>query len=831
MLQEVCMRVAPPRAPGSNRVVCLLSGPLVVQTGRLEGELRELPLLDTENEQQELESALREGCRDTGAEIELQVRFATLEALRSVVTLGARCIHFAGHGHPNFLAFEDLRGGAVALSNEELKRLVGAGACKTRLVVVNSCHSQRAGLAFVEAGVPHVVAVSTTANSDGRVSDKAASAFCRAFYLAVISGRTVREAFEIGSAAAASTTKHKPGRDDMYVLLPFDAPHDECIFADAPRGPASLKVSAATRPSPSNAPPTPTSYLGRGADLACLVDALFRHRLTTIAGAFGSGKSALAAAAVKYVSQRGHFDAVVWVKVSTCGNIIDDVINSLQDVVDLSTFSPKCEKLRAAAAAALAQQQEPAMCAEILLQQAQLHQQHLHQLLPGNRHHALSANARSSSEAGHHLNHAQSAHSLGHGESAPPPLQRAQSAAAALSRPPRLARGRSLNHADDEAILSPGAQSAAAAAAACCTKTLLSDPFIREKRILIILDDFERLLVATPKNTLATRHRCQRALKHLLEAFPMAHVVLTVCKGDGIGGSTSVSEQVIKLKPIANAAAARLLLHRSPELSRRALNPAAARAPKIATEELISRTTKHPALLRLKGNPFALALSATLLNSLFESDEAADFAANAARKAARAKHDRLRATMAGVIGDTAEVDIAAENAIALQSLGHALEPLDRLVFVLDRNAKTHSLEDDVSRLAEEINFVLREGTEYESPGSPSGAARLLEEQCECPGSPLSIPHLQRASSGGAGSGADQSAAASSSALDGYTSSDGTESARETSSCKSCDDDERRMVVHFILDLALLHAAVYPGALLRAEAEAGHGHHGRDHHHH
>ena len=49
------------------------------------------------------------------------MRYATLDALRSVFTLGARVVHFAGHGHPNFLCFEDARGGAVALSPESLR--------------------------------------------------------------------------------------------------------------------------------------------------------------------------------------------------------------------------------------------------------------------------------------------------------------------------------------------------------------------------------------------------------------------------------------------------------------------------------------------------------------------------------------------------------------------------------------------------------------------------------------------------------------------------------------------------------------------------------------
>mmetsp|Transcript_14551 Transcript_14551/g.58104 ORF Transcript_14551/g.58104 Transcript_14551/m.58104 type:complete len:117 (+) Transcript_14551:259-609(+) len=84
--------------PAPNRVCCLLSGPLAAvgravpdrrsarptsfQAG-VEGELRSLPLLDTDAERSNLESALREGCRETGRAIELEIRYATLDALKA----------------------------------------------------------------------------------------------------------------------------------------------------------------------------------------------------------------------------------------------------------------------------------------------------------------------------------------------------------------------------------------------------------------------------------------------------------------------------------------------------------------------------------------------------------------------------------------------------------------------------------------------------------------------------------------------------------------------------------------------------------------------------
>ena len=94
--------------PAENRVVCLLSNPLGFVGGHasmtgVEGELHELPLIDTESEAANVTEALRDGAEETGVQVELQVRYATIDALRSAMTLGTRCLHFAGHGHPHFL--------------------------------------------------------------------------------------------------------------------------------------------------------------------------------------------------------------------------------------------------------------------------------------------------------------------------------------------------------------------------------------------------------------------------------------------------------------------------------------------------------------------------------------------------------------------------------------------------------------------------------------------------------------------------------------------------------------------------------------------------------
>ena len=86
------------------------------------------------------------------------------------MTLGCQALHYSGHGHRQFLTFEDGKGGLHWISTEELKNLCGAGSStdgggssngKVEFVFVSACYSRLAGEAFVSAGVGHVVCCSS----------------------------------------------------------------------------------------------------------------------------------------------------------------------------------------------------------------------------------------------------------------------------------------------------------------------------------------------------------------------------------------------------------------------------------------------------------------------------------------------------------------------------------------------------------------------------------------------------------------------------------------------------------------------------------------------
>jgi hypothetical protein len=296
-----------------NKLAILFSNPLAHRTSRPNGALVAVQSLDWQKEKNLLLDAIQEGCQESGQEIHVRIDPATADSMRTLVTLGCHAIHFTGHGSPDFLCFEDGRGGVHPLPVLALKQLfIAGGSADIKLVFVGACNSRPAGQVFAEAGVPHVVAV------ERLVREQAAFIFTRAFYLALISGKTVQQSFEIGKAAVACSPDGAKGAcgADQFLLLPEDKDHDEVIFRDDEVSGKSAGVGGKsggvvpTRegsmhdvtkpPPPNNLPTMPSQFVGRTIELYKLLQQIRQHRLVNVVGAFGMGKSALAIAAAGY---------------------------------------------------------------------------------------------------------------------------------------------------------------------------------------------------------------------------------------------------------------------------------------------------------------------------------------------------------------------------------------------------------------------------------------------------------------------------------------------------------------------------------------------------
>ncbi|KOO31608.1 tetratricopeptide repeat family [Chrysochromulina tobinii] len=162
-------------------------------------------------------------------------------------------------------------------------------------------------MAFVRAGVPHVVGV----RSQSLVLDAAAITFTRQFYLALSVGQSVKKAFDVAQAAVCAMpprlTSHKPAalESGKFVLL-GNGDHESAVILQRPPGLLTDKTRARCV---TNVPAPSASFVGRQRQMHQAVAALSgtRRRCVVLVGAGGIGKTALASSVCHYVRHRHAF--------------------------------------------------------------------------------------------------------------------------------------------------------------------------------------------------------------------------------------------------------------------------------------------------------------------------------------------------------------------------------------------------------------------------------------------------------------------------------------------------------------------------------------------
>lgn len=326
----------------SRELWVLFSAPLAWRDAE-SGVLKPIEILNYKNEKDTLWQVFREGQRD----IDLHFNFATTDQLRTAVTLGCKALHFSGHGHPDWLNFEDGKSGLQIVTVERLEKLCSAGGIKLDFVFVSACYSRKAGEAFAAAGVKHVVCVSV----DAQLLDTAATIFTRAFYLALVVGETVDKAFEIGqnAVAASPSVPSSMKEHDKFLLLPQDKPHNVPIFKAPilPRWPPehSAAMRWEERLTPDYLPEPPEDFEGREVDMYEVITALHKRHLVTIIGERGVGKSAVAVAAMRYITERNVFEnGAVYVRLQHVSTY-EGFLTTFQRILT-STCSAAAVKLR-----------------------------------------------------------------------------------------------------------------------------------------------------------------------------------------------------------------------------------------------------------------------------------------------------------------------------------------------------------------------------------------------------------------------------------------------------------------------------------------------------
>lgn len=313
--------------PGDNLITVLFSAPLVFTNGRT---LRPFAKLDFDLERELIWQCLKEASRD----IELSFDSATHERLLATMAKRCSCLHYSGHGHQQYLPFEDGSGGPYWFKVDQFKSLIEKeGTAPFRFVFVSACYSYLAGETFASAGVPHVVCC----QQESELKDTAALAFTRQFYLALAIGHTVKQSFDQGCKAVRATPNLRNPDQEMkkFLLLPEDGNHDVPIFNAKPvavwpkqlndeiqarsrrlsgrslvkpkslmggaRG-SELSVRNMMQDDPSPSPPE--FFIGREVDMYYVLKAVLGKRLVSVIGEPGVGRSSLACALCHYINER-----------------------------------------------------------------------------------------------------------------------------------------------------------------------------------------------------------------------------------------------------------------------------------------------------------------------------------------------------------------------------------------------------------------------------------------------------------------------------------------------------------------------------------------------
>ncbi|WP_437504649.1 CHAT domain-containing protein [Sorangium sp. So ce1099] len=278
---------------------------------------------------------------DAGS-VEVEVlRPPTLTTLRTRLRDAKRpvhVLHFDGHGHfepaaaahggpcmdggTGTLAFEDEDGGHDPVAAPQLTQVLQNSGVP--LVVLNACRSARGddsdafssvAAALVRSGIDAVVAMSA------KVLVVAAARYVEAFYGAIAEGEPVPAAHERGRQRLHDEPRRhvyrrrREERGAPVALCDFWLPHfyQQRPLQLSPRAPASRR-SPREAPRFTGLPGDPRyGFAGRGRELLDVERALFRGKIVLLHGFGGTGKTALAAEAARWLCRTGMYRSACFV--------------------------------------------------------------------------------------------------------------------------------------------------------------------------------------------------------------------------------------------------------------------------------------------------------------------------------------------------------------------------------------------------------------------------------------------------------------------------------------------------------------------------------------
>ncbi len=328
----------------SNQILILFSAPL------LNEDLSPVENLSIQKEIDAIALVLEDIPQPIAVEIVLKV--ATSQTLQDVFASRVKplIIHFIGHGmregDSTALVLEDEVGMTRALSEEELKiALSNQKQAPCQLALLNACHSEKLAQAFVQAEVPHVIAV----NAEDKILDMAAQCFSRRLYQALFNQDAVADSFLVSRNAVKLDDKLKKlfnqktfqqgvnfDQAFKFELLPRTA-HNQSLIIE----PADSHQVIYPQWSNTNTPRNDPNFVGRRQEIHRVIKVLVEsdNRCIALHGMGGMGKTALAYAIGRWLHERDRFWDGVWLISLRDTESVGTLITKIRQILELGSFA------------------------------------------------------------------------------------------------------------------------------------------------------------------------------------------------------------------------------------------------------------------------------------------------------------------------------------------------------------------------------------------------------------------------------------------------------------------------------------------------------------
>jgi formylglycine-generating enzyme required for sulfatase activity len=327
----------------SNQILILFSAPL------LKEDLEPVENLAIQPEIEAIASVLEDISHPIA--VEIVVKVATSKTLQDAFSSRVKplIIHFIGHGmrevDSTALVLEDEVGITRSFTEKELEiALSNQKQPPCQLALLNACHSEKLALAFVKAGVPHVIGI----DAEDKILDVAARCFSQRLYQALFNQDEIVNAFLVSRDAVKLDDKLKTIFNaetfelgvNFYEAFKFrllpQSSHNKSLIIE----PANSRSVIYPQWSNTNISRDDPNFVGRRQEIHQVIKVLVEkeQRCLALHGMGGIGKTALAYAIGRWLHERERYRDGVWFISLRDTDSVGTLITKVQQSLGLKSF-------------------------------------------------------------------------------------------------------------------------------------------------------------------------------------------------------------------------------------------------------------------------------------------------------------------------------------------------------------------------------------------------------------------------------------------------------------------------------------------------------------